>query len=74
MRKLQILALIIGASLSISLMACTQGIHTWENNPNVVWIQGEACTVNMLPSMGLAEITHNMNLCLEKHSQFYPEN
>lgn len=55
------------------LTGCTRGIHTQDDNPNVVYLQGEGCTINMLPEMSDLELHANFEFCFTKHREFYQQ-
>ena len=70
MRKIRLVSILT----TLALLGCNgTGIHTQDDNPNVVYLQGEACTMNMLPDMSDQELYSNFEFCLATHREFYQQ-
>lgn len=65
MRKIRLVSIVITLAL---LNACSgAGIITKGDNPNVVYIVGEACTINATDDVGVEEFTTLAGWCTEQH-------
>ena len=61
-------------AITIALTGCTKGIITKGDNPNVVYISGEACTINATVAVSAQEFATLATWCTEQHQEFLTAN
>ena len=55
---------------TLALTGCNAGIITMGNDPNVVYVQGEMCTINATPDIDPEYFLHMATWCVSQHQQF----